>query len=75
MRCRYNCWHNIECGHTGIMREVVMKQTRLVEFQRPEFKALHRQDREVVYQAVRNRFGPNHPISISELEYEYERRA
>lgn len=52
-----------------------MKQTRLVEFQRPEFKALHRQDREAIYQAVRNRFGPNHPISMSELEYEYERRA
>ena len=51
-----------------------MKQTRLVEFQRPEFKALHRQDREVVYQAVRNRFGSNHSISMSELEYEYERK-
>lgn len=51
-----------------------MKQTRLVEFQRPEFGALRRQDREVVYQAVRNRFGPNHSISMSELEYEYERK-
>jgi hypothetical protein len=51
-----------------------MKQTRLVEFQRPEFGALRRQDRETIYQAVRNRFGPNHSISMSELEYEYERK-
>jgi hypothetical protein len=51
-----------------------MKQTRLVEFQRPEFGALRRQDREAIYQAVRNRFGPNHSISMSELEYEYERK-
>jgi hypothetical protein len=52
-----------------------MKQTRLVEFQKPEFGALRKQDRETIYQAVRNRFGPDHPISMSELEYEYERRA
>ena len=51
-----------------------MKQTRLVEFQRPEFKALHRQDREAIYQAVRAKFGSDHPISMSELEYEYERK-
>ena len=51
-----------------------MKQTRLMEFQRPEFGALQRQDREAIYQAVRNRFGPDHSISVSELEYEYERK-
>jgi len=51
-----------------------MKQTRLVEFQRPEFGALQKQDREAIYQAVRNRFGPNHSISMSELEYEYKRK-
>jgi hypothetical protein len=69
----YNCRHSLNFRDTN--REVVMKQTRLVEFQRPEFGALRRQDREAIYQAVRNRFGPNHPISMSELEYEYERRA
>lgn len=51
-----------------------MKQTRLVEFQKPKFNALSKQDREAVYQAVRAKFGPDHPISISELEYEYERK-
>ncbi|MFA5764618.1 MAG: hypothetical protein WC929_00530 [Bacilli bacterium] len=51
-----------------------MKQTRLVEFQRPKFGALRKQDREAIYQAVRNRFGPNHSISMSELEYEYKRK-
>ena len=78
MRCRHNCWHNIKYSHTGIMKngvkEVAMKQTRLVEFQRPEFEALRRQDREVIYQAVRAKFGPDHSISMSELEYEYERK-
>ena len=72
MHVMYNCRHSLNFRDTN--REVVMKQTKLVEFQRPEFKALHRQDREVVYQAVRNRFGPDHPISMSELEYEYERK-
>ena len=73
MHVMYNCRHSLNFRDTN--REVVMKQTRLVEFQRPEFKALQRQDREAIYQAVRNRFGPDHPISMSELEYEYERRA
>ena len=75
MRCRYNCWHNIKCGYTGIIREVTMKQTRLVEFQRPEFMTLRRQDREAIYKIVRAKFGPDYPISVSELEYEYVRRA
>ena len=70
----HNCWHNIKCGYTGIIKEVAMKQTRLMEFQRPEFGALQKQDREAIYQAVRNRFGPDHSISVSELEYEYERK-
>ena len=72
MHVMYNCRHSLNFRDTN--REVIMKQTRLVEFQRPEFEALRRQDREVVYQAVRNRFGPNHSISMSELEYEYERK-
>ena len=72
MHVMYNCRHSLNFRDTN--REVVMKQTRLVEFQRPEFKALQRQDREAIYQAVRNRFGPDHPISMSELEYEYERK-
>ncbi len=75
MRCRHNCWHNIKCGYTGIMREVTMKQTRLVEFQRPEFMTLRRQDRETIYKIVRAKFGSDYPISMSELEYEYERKA
>ena len=72
MHVMYNCRYSLNFRNTN--REVVMKQTKLVEFQRPEFKALHRQDREAIYQAVRNRFGPDHPISVSELEYEYERK-
>jgi len=52
-----------------------MKQTRLVEFQRPEFMTLRRQDREAIYKIVRAKFGPDYPISVSELEYEYVRRA
>lgn len=51
-----------------------MKQTRLVEFQRPDFRSLPRKEREMIYQTVRSKFGPDHPISISELEYEYERK-
>ena len=74
MRCRHNCWHNIECGHTSIIREVAMKQTRLVEFQKPEFGALRKQDREAIYKIVRAKFGPDYPISMSELEYEYKRK-
>jgi hypothetical protein len=51
-----------------------MKQTRLVEFQKPEFGALRKQDREAIYKIVRAKFGPDYPISMSELEYEYERK-
>ena len=55
-------------------KEVTMKQTRLVEFQRPEFGALRKQDREAIYKIVRAKFGPDYPISMSELEYEYKRK-
>ena len=72
MHVMYNCRYSLNFRNTN--REVVMKQTRLVEFQRPEFKALQRQDREAVYQAVRAKFGSDHSISMSELEYEYERK-
>ena len=51
-----------------------MKQTRLVEFQKPEFGALRKQDREAIYKIVRAKFGPDYPISMSELEYEYKRK-
>ena len=72
MHVMYNCRYSLNFRNTN--REVVMKQTRLVEFQRPEFKALQRQDREAVYQAVRAKFGPDYPISVLELKYEYERK-
>jgi len=72
MHVMYNCRHSLNFRDTN--REVVMKQTRLVEFQKPEFKELQRQDRETVYQTVRAKFGSDHSISMSELEYEYERK-
>lgn len=72
MHVMYNCRHSLNFRDTN--REVVMKQTRLVEFQKPEFKELQRQDREAVYQTVRAKFGSDHSISMSELEYEYERK-
>lgn len=51
-----------------------MKQSRLAEFQRPDFQSLSRKEREKIYRVVRSKFGSDHIISISELEYEYNKK-
>ena len=72
MYVMHNCRHSH--NFRNISWEVTMKQTRLVEFQKPEFMTLRRQDREAIYKIVRAKFGPDYPISVLELKYEYERK-